>query len=248
LVGDSGDEYPVYSGTVNFSLDEFHHFTTSNSDLISDTVFGLATHPTSDEVWLVTPGGLSKLSGDGAITNVFNSEIGGYFKYNGFRYMSKPSINRAGLLTGCISKFNSSDYATLILNTNSFEEKVYDKSHHPGLGGHVCSFFNEVEHELLIAYSGKLLVINGISSVDEKKISEVGIYPNPVGELLELVSLPEGIVNIRITSMNGRVIKEVTEPNGIGKIPVSDLSKGIYFIQCFDKNGRLSTTGTFIKE
>lgn len=82
------------------------------------------------------------------------------------------------------------------------------------------------------------------SSFDSKTFS---IYPNPVKNILNIISSNNEVINsVKITDINGRLVK-IVNPNSTSKaIEVNDLANGIYLVEIASENG--SVTKKFIKE
>ena len=67
----------------------------------------------------------------------------------------------------------------------------------------------------------------------------VQVYPNPATDRLHLAftNVP-GTLNIRLLDTRGQVVRTVTATSASVDIPVSDLTKGIYFVDIAGTNGR----------
>lgn len=82
----------------------------------------------------------------------------------------------------------------------------------------------------------------GISEKPVENVTEVNLYPNPVGRTLHLAySLPdEGMVSIEIISMDGRQVYSETWAKGAGvhswRTDVSSFAPGIYFFRICSDN------------
>ncbi|SEP61497.1 T9SS type A sorting domain-containing protein [Flavobacterium urocaniciphilum] len=72
------------------------------------------------------------------------------------------------------------------------------------------------------------ILVSGVLSSDSFTLSGVKMYPNPVKDMLNIVSEKEELTKVTITDLNGRIVKEVT--NNLSQISVQDLSKGIYMV------------------
>ena len=68
----------------------------------------------------------------------------------------------------------------------------------------------------------------------------VNIYPNPVADILNVRLTNGEAKQIRIVSTLGKVLysTEVIAANGVTQIPVSNLSKGTYFVEVITNNNR----------
>ena len=86
-------------------------------------------------------------------------------------------------------------------------------------------------------------------SMSEFNVTQISIYPNPVKEKLILNSSSKtGNLNFKIFNIEGKIL--ITKSLGFEKetfVDVSQLSKGIYFLNIEDKNGN-KTIKKFIKE
>ncbi|WP_379964831.1 choice-of-anchor J domain-containing protein [Epilithonimonas sp. UC225_85] len=69
---------------------------------------------------------------------------------------------------------------------------------------------------------------------DLSKTSQIGIYPNPVKDVLNF-SGQDKINKVVITSIDGKKVSEML--NGERKLNVHNLAKGIYLINIFTENG-----------
>jgi hypothetical protein len=69
----------------------------------------------------------------------------------------------------------------------------------------------------------------GINSLSVKY--EISIYPNPTYNILNISFAPQySSVTINICDVQGRILRIVNTSNNNTQIDVSDLSKGIYYI------------------
>lgn len=70
------------------------------------------------------------------------------------------------------------------------------------------------------------------------------IYPNPVGNVLNITTKNDMVINnVSITDVNGRVVS--TSSSVINSVDVSDLSSGVYFISVETNEGK--GTSKFVK-
>lgn len=77
----------------------------------------------------------------------------------------------------------------------------------------------------------------GFTSSVEENQSELMVYPNPVNEILSLSGLEDWNYGYVISDMNGRVL--LSNPKAqINLIDVSQLSKGVYILNLYTKEGR----------
>jgi hypothetical protein len=86
-----------------------------------------------------------------------------------------------------------------------------------------------------------------LSHINNSEQSVFKIYPNPVTETLTVASLvPYQINQIRITDLNGCIVKKLNNP-GTNVIDVADLKAGFYFIHIVE-NGQDAVQTSFIKQ
>jgi len=84
--------------------------------------------------------------------------------------------------------------------------------------------------------SGFTNPVLAVSDVNAKKIS---VYPNPVSDILHIVS-EKSISNVAIYNTAGQIIKTLTKVRD-NKIDVSQLAKGVYFVNAVLDNGTSKT-------
>ncbi len=73
-----------------------------------------------------------------------------------------------------------------------------------------------------------------VTNVEEEQAGGILISPNPADEYITISNI-ELTGNLRILSLEGVVLKEITSPN-YEQIIVSDLAKGIYFLEITGKS------------
>lgn len=77
--------------------------------------------------------------------------------------------------------------------------------------------------------------------------SSFSIYPNPVKNILNVNSSNNQVINtVKVTDINGRLVKIVNPNSTSNIIDVNDLANGIYLVEITSDNG--SVTKKFIKE
>ncbi|WPR73129.1 T9SS type A sorting domain-containing protein [Flavobacterium sp. NG2] len=105
----------------------------------------------------------------------------------------------------------------------------------PDTGGHISSVALQVFN-----FSKNILSVNDYTFENDKVIT---VYPNPVDEELSLQSTSENILNATalIYTASGKLVQKQTIPNLNSKINVSNLTKGIYFIQISKENKKLKS-------
>lgn len=72
------------------------------------------------------------------------------------------------------------------------------------------------------------------------------VYPNPAMNVLSYESSEE-MIEISITDLTGKTVRQVTSPSMNGQITISDMSSGLYFVKVQNQSGT-SRTQRFIKE
>jgi len=79
-----------------------------------------------------------------------------------------------------------------------------------------------------------------VSAVDNTKEKAIGIYPNPVRNILNIQGIGQSLRSICILDLSGRIVKQFTTLNS-QRIEVSDLQSGVYFIEMVYDNTTKST-------
>lgn len=84
-------------------------------------------------------------------------------------------------------------------------------------------------------------------SVDENKLLEVSVYPNPATTKLTIES--QGIMNsARIIDFSGRIVKEISNiQSTVINLNVSSLPEGIYFVESLFNDGSRKTSKVVIR-
>jgi len=90
-----------------------------------------------------------------------------------------------------------------------------------------------------------LPLINGIFEIKERK-GNIGFYPNPATNFLNITNLPEGENNFKINIFNVLGTCVLSSTQSEKKIDVSEFSSGIYSVLLTDKYS--SYSGKFIKQ
>ncbi len=85
--------------------------------------------------------------------------------------------------------------------------------------------------------------LSGLGAVDTDAFK---IYPNPTVGILNVSIGDKTIDNIKIFSMYGQLVKEITDQNKRGQIDVSNLASGTYFIRFTSNKEELEITRKFI--
>ncbi len=141
---------------------------------------------------------------------------------------------------------------------NSFNETNEDcgSQAHNSFETHFFSFIaNEFWYEITQESDGLTLTASNMLmgyaifkefplSTSEFIINDITIYPNPVSDKLFISSENTVIEKISVYSLTGRKVAEVVDETN--SIDVSNLSKGIYFIEISSTEGK--TVKKFIKK
>ena len=87
-----------------------------------------------------------------------------------------------------------------------------------------------------VIYAGKTVThsfnIERTLSIDEKKINDLFVYPNPADDMISFSS--KNIKTATIINIFGETVKLVAQPEGIEKINISQLPNGLYFLMTKD--------------
>ena len=88
---------------------------------------------------------------------------------------------------------------------------------------------------------------SGVTDIQEYKNEiELIIFPNPVGDELKFSINQDQIVQVSVFDLSGKMVKEFYSEGASTSINISDLEKGIYFLQVIDNKIYVSTK-KFIK-
>jgi len=85
-----------------------------------------------------------------------------------------------------------------------------------------------------------IVVTAGDVSVDSHLASSFSIYPNPATDVINISNGVDAIENVKITDLNGRVVKEITLGIDQSQINISDLAEGVYVLNA-TSNGKTIT-------
>ena len=66
--------------------------------------------------------------------------------------------------------------------------------------------------------------------VDEDELLQIGLFPNPASELLNLSGDLASITDMAIYDLNGKIIKQVPLPDVYSGVSLKELKNGIYFL------------------
>ena len=134
-------------------------------------------------------------------------------------------------------------YVTFDSNTNKYESRIIND-----IGSSLLTVDNGlgIYASQIMGFSNKLVVpIDGVSesslvyglpttlSLQEESLNKVEflIYPNPTNHFLTLKSNNTSIKHFVITSVLGKIVKEVKQTTQSITVDVSDLNPGTYFIK-----------------
>ncbi len=162
-----------------------------------------------------------------------NSYIGSFNYISGYDFLSLDSFDAT--LTLC-------DY-----QSHSDFETRYFSVLNDGIFSYSIIYDTDDEFLELISASGNILNYRNtpiIFSINEEVFSTISIYPNPVSNTLNISSVNSVINSITIFSLTGKKVLEVSEE--LNSIDVSNISKGMYFIEIFTSEG--SSVKKFIKK
>ena len=73
--------------------------------------------------------------------------------------------------------------------------------------------------------------------VNNPASATVGVYPNPVKDILNLTSI-EPILSVTVYTVSGQLVLSEKSENAIQKIDLSTLSNGVYFVKAFTANAQ----------
>jgi hypothetical protein len=87
----------------------------------------------------------------------------------------------------------------------------------------------------------------GTSGIFNVQVDRLGMYPNPVSNLL-VVEQSEGYRVFRIMNAMGQVVGlHTTTGQSVIEFDVDDLVSGVYVLTAFDQHGNLKASGRFVK-
>lgn len=103
-------------------------------------------------------------------------------------------------------------------------------------------------HDNYMGYAllDNLSIGESTASVKDNAIASFTVYPNPANDVINVSNAVNAIEKVVITDMNGRVVKSVVLGVNEAQINISDLSKGVYFLQA-TSNGA-SVTEKIVKK
>jgi hypothetical protein len=91
--------------------------------------------------------------------------------------------------------------------------------------------------------------IGNALSINENNTEIVNIYPNPSNDIINIATLSNSIIEIRIVDLQGRIVESSPIISGSTNLTysVANLTNGYYFIELIDSNNSMSRA-TFIKK
>jgi len=92
------------------------------------------------------------------------------------------------------------------------------------------------EHDIKYGYGipdyDKVLKLLGINpSVEDKKVSKLIYYPNPVNDKLYFINNEKNIKNVELSDIAGKLIKNVIANSNQTSVEISDLAAGLIFVK-----------------
>ncbi len=97
---------------------------------------------------------------------------------------------------------------------------------------------------------GQFIVSNTLGTTTSNSKPEFSLYPNPTNDKLfiTLEDLNTEVYYITITTIEGRVVMMLPQPQWQNGLDVSKLASGTYFLQLMDKENKKVTAKKFIKK
>lgn len=97
---------------------------------------------------------------------------------------------------------------------------------------------------------GQFLVINPLATESFAQSTEFSLYPNPATDRLffKLSDINTEIYYVTITTLEGRVVMMLPQPEWQSGIDISKLSAGVYTVQMIDKKTKSTTVKKFLKK
>ena len=149
-------------------------------------------------------------------------------------------------MSACISGTESDIVGHFLLNENDIKVIDYSTTAINGVytnGTPSNSVENTSCNDSLEMSQTVTVIVNSVG-IDELSSESLSIYPNPATSQITITNNQSQVLNIKIIDVTG---KTVTTVNGnVNTVNVSDLARGIYFLQVQTENGLLNSK--FIKE
>jgi len=137
-----------------------------------------------------------------------------------------------------------------ITPTNYFETlAICDYQEHINFEGNYFSFFQFENPLMIVNIEPTHLALEGLAgfilhysdealSIIDNPLFEISIYPNPTSEKLFISFENNNIQSVSIFSILGTRVKNISA-SSVNSIDVSNLSKGIYFIEIHSTEGKI---------
>jgi bacillolysin len=182
-----------------------------------------------------------------------------YSRNNGSTYSTIATFTSASTASGTRFVTNKGFYvATVIMNSTSFNSTAKFRIQNNGSNTTDIIYFDAVTIKgrtnttgsgnvvtLAPSIKGTLLLksLNGTLVDPEVVLPETGkiiLYPNPVINTLNIMS-KEKVRIVRIFSVNGSQVKNMLDNSDHISLDVSNLTKGIYFVEVVTDSGSVNT-------
>ena len=183
--------------------------------------------------WLTSPEiDLTKCTDtEGKITLTYNRRSGDFAYPDSYKlYVSTTGIE--------VEDFGTAIYSETVPKME-FDIKEIDLSEYAGKKIHLA-WQHDTNNEYLILLDDIKVTYEGVLSIpDEFFKNNFSIYPNPVGDILNIES-KNGIQidEVRITDLTGKIVKSQQKDTVIN---TSDLSAGVYLIDLKTEKGRATS-------
>lgn len=119
----------------------------------------------------------------------------------------------------------------------------YSDSTHPFM--YHCHFAQHEDDGMM----GQFVVTGPLSVAENSSTTSFSLFPNPTNDKLfiKLKDTTTEIYYITITTMQGRVVMMLPQPQWQNGIDISNLESGVYVLQMIDKETKSTTSRKFIK-
>ncbi|GAA4054995.1 multicopper oxidase domain-containing protein [Flavobacterium chungnamense] len=119
----------------------------------------------------------------------------------------------------------------------------YSDSTHPFM--YHCHFAQHEDDGMM----GQFVVTGPLSVAENSSTTSFSLFPNPTNDKLfiKLKDTTTEIYYITITTMQGRVVMMLPQPQWQNGIDISNLESGVYVLQMMDKETKSTTSRKFIK-
>ncbi|MBU0486856.1 MAG: T9SS type A sorting domain-containing protein [Bacteroidetes bacterium] len=220
------------AGLVMFDGQNWHTFSTTNSDLPSDNIFDIE-HSDDGTVYVTSPAGISYYSGGNWHTNsAYAGQVGKMAKGHNNEIWVIASVQ--SLVRVSPAGFFDIDAQGDGLQLNSFRNIAVDANDNVWVIGQWDGAATYHQGGVLINLPEKHKVIN-----------EVLVYPNPAKEFLYIQApLTDHIDRIRIFNTSQCVLEIIKPCNN--KIDLHNFPSGVYFLELTIANTILRKT--FVKQ